>query len=66
VAPVTRGQRLVAITWIQSLVPDAEERSILTSLGDALITLQAANASEPALNRLRQVQHKLLRRWARA
>lgn len=66
VAPVTRGQRLVAITWIQSLVPDAEQRAILAGIGESVIALHAAGAADADVHRLRQVQHKLLRRWARS
>lgn len=66
VAPITRGQRLVAITWIQSLVPDAEQRAILAGIGDSVIAMHTAGAPDAAVTRLRQVQHKLLRRWARA
>jgi PKHD-type hydroxylase len=36
VAPVTRGVRLVAITWIQSSVADERFRAILFDLGRAM------------------------------
>ncbi|MFX9722000.1 2OG-Fe(II) oxygenase, partial [Acinetobacter baumannii] len=31
-APVTRGERRVAVTWVQSLVRSAEQRAILFDL----------------------------------
>lgn len=64
VEPVTRGHRLVAITWIQSLVRDGEARAILASLASSLVAMHDAGASEAELVKLRQVQHRLLRRWS--
>ncbi len=64
VAPVTRGTRRVAVTWIQSMVRDPEERSILIALGHALAAVTASGAPEAEVLRLRAVQHRLLRRWA--
>ena len=64
VEPVRRGVRLVAITWIQSLVPDEEERTTITDLGETIVRLQRAGVPEPELLRLRHLQHRLLRRWA--
>jgi PKHD-type hydroxylase len=64
VEPVRRGVRLVAITWIQSLVGDPEDRALVADLGDAILRLQRSGVPEPELLRLRHVQHRLLRRWA--
>lgn len=65
VEPVTRGRRLVAFTWLQSLVADTEARELLASLTLSLAELQAAGAPEDALLRLRAVHHRLTRRWVR-
>jgi PKHD-type hydroxylase len=35
VSPVTRGERLVAVTWVQSLVRDAARRELLYGLNAA-------------------------------
>lgn len=64
VEPVTRGSRTVAVSWIQSLVRDLEDRELLVSLATSLAELKAAGTSEAHLMRLRQVQHRLIRRWA--
>ncbi len=62
VAPVTRGERLVAVSWIQSLVRDPEHRAILHGLSQSASALEEqCNAEAP---RLRQLQYRLLRLWA--
>ncbi len=62
VAPVTRGERLVAISWIQSLVRDPEERAILHGLALSAATLERDGIGGEAA-RLRQLQFRLMRRW---
>ncbi len=39
VKPVTRGERLVAVTWVQSMVRSAEQRELLYQLNTARETL---------------------------
>ncbi len=41
VAPVTSGERLVAVTWIQSHVRDPQMRLILSELGEVVTYLRA-------------------------
>jgi PKHD-type hydroxylase len=60
VAPVTRGVRLVALTWIQSAVPDERLRAILFDLNGASKRAQALGDSELATN-LQKSYHNLLR-----
>lgn len=50
VAEVTRGERLVAITWIQSLVRDPDKRALLHELNQARETLlqEKPDAAETA------------------
>lgn len=64
VAPVTRGERLVAVTWIQSLVRDAAARDMLFELATALRELHARDPACAALDRIAAVRANLLRRWA--
>ncbi len=51
VLPVTRGQRLVAVTWVQSLVRDAAMRQVLFDLNAASRSLleQSPDAAESRL-----------------
>lgn len=60
VEPVTRGARLAAVLWIQSMVRDAEARRILIELDAAVRQL----GDHPSAVRLTGVYHNLLRRWA--
>ncbi len=41
VAPITRGTRLAAVTWIQSLIKEPERRQILYDLAQARQAIQA-------------------------
>lgn len=65
VAPVTRGQRICAITWIQSAVADTAARTLLYDLDRSIRGLTPARAKDdPDVDRLIHVYHNLLRRWA--
>lgn len=65
VAPVTRGERLAAFLWVQSLVADASSRALLFDLDQAIQALSRTHApDDPALLRLTAVYHNLVRRWA--
>lgn len=64
VAEVTRGERLVAVTWVQSMVRDPAKRELLYGLNRARERLmeQAPDAEQTA-----QVDHaytNLVRMWA--
>lgn len=61
---VTRGQRLAAVTWIQSNVRSTEQRQILFQLNQVHASLhqQAPNAAETGL--LLQAHSNLFRMWA--
>jgi PKHD-type hydroxylase len=60
VAPVTKGSRLVALTWIQSTVPDERLRSILFDLHIALKQADAG-ADNKLTTSLSRSYHNLLR-----
>jgi len=64
VAPVTRGERLASFFWIQSMVRDAGQRSLLFDLDRSIQDLSQAAPGAPALVRLTGTYHNLLRRWA--
>jgi PKHD-type hydroxylase len=64
VAPVTRGERLVAVTWIQSLVRDPAKRELLYELNLAREKLMH---DAPGADETNQVDHaytNLVRMWA--
>jgi PKHD-type hydroxylase len=66
VQPVTRGARLASFFWIQSMVRDDAERTLLFDLDLAIQRLGSDAPNHPALVQLTGVYHNLLRRWADA
>ncbi len=64
VAPVTRGARLAAFFWVQSLVRDDNKRRMLFELDTSIQTLTRTNADAGAVLQLTGVYHNLLRQWA--
>ncbi|MBL8268974.1 Fe2+-dependent dioxygenase [Steroidobacter sp.] len=66
VQPVTRGARIASFFWIQSMVRDDGQRTLLLDLDLAIQRLGADVKGHPALVQLTGVYHNLLRRWADA
>jgi len=66
VNPVTRGQRLASFFWIQSMVREDAQRTLLFELDTAIQQLGRAVPDHGALVQLTNVYHNLLRRWADA
>lgn len=67
VTPVTRGARIASFFWIQSLVGDEGERTLLFDLDQAIQALTPTVPPEDGtLIKLTGVYHNLLRRWAAA
>lgn len=64
VTPVTRGTRYASFFWVQSLVADDGQRTLLLELDRAIQGLTPTNAEHPALPQLTGVYHNLLRRWS--
>jgi PKHD-type hydroxylase len=64
VAPVRRGQRLAAVTWVRSLVRDSAAREILFDLETARHRLFEQLGKTPELDLLSKTHANLLRRWA--
>ena len=64
VSPVTRGERLVAVTWVQSLVRDPARRELLYGLNLAREKLlqSAPNAEETA--QVNAAYLNLIRMWS--
>jgi PKHD-type hydroxylase len=66
VRPVTRGARLASFFWIQSMVRDDGQRTILFDLDSAIQRLNFDVRDHPSTVQLTGVYHNLLRRWADA
>jgi PKHD-type hydroxylase len=64
VAPVRRGQRLVSITFIESLVPDEFQRTQLYELSE-VAALEGLKMNWDSRVRLDSVRNNLLRLWTR-
>jgi PKHD-type hydroxylase len=65
VTPVTRGARLAAFFWIESLVADESARTMLFDLDQTIQSLTPRlGAQDMELLRLTGLYHNLLRRWA--
>lgn len=64
VAPVTRGLRVGSFFWIQSMVRDDTQRTLLFDLDLSIIRLTQAVPGDPALVSLTGTYHNLLRMWA--
>lgn len=63
VEPVTRGTRLAAIFWIQSMVRDEPKRDLLYDLSEILGAVRPKLA-QAEIMALTSVYHNLLRTWA--
>ena len=61
---VTRGERLVAVTWVQSLVRDPGQREVLFELYQAREQLLRDQPGAEATKRLSRAYINLVRMWA--
>jgi PKHD-type hydroxylase len=66
VKPVTRGARLASFFWIQSMIRDDSQRTLLFDLDTAIQHVSQTSSDPSASVRLTGVYHNLLRRWADA
>lgn len=64
VRPVTRGTRLASFFWIQSMVRDDGQRTLLFDLDMAIQRLNQDVPEHPSTLQFTNVYHNLLRRWA--
>ena len=63
VKPVTRGARVAAFLWIQSMVRDDGQRTLLFDLDTAIQKLNRDLPDHGALVQLTGVYNNLIRRW---
>lgn len=64
VAPVTRGARVAAVLWVQSLVRDAGQRQILLDMARAAQAIRQRNPTAAELMLVDASYHNLMRMWA--
>jgi PKHD-type hydroxylase len=64
VEPVTSGARVASFFWIQSMLRDDGERTLLFDLDTAIQRLMAESPDSPVAVQLTAVYHNLIRRWA--
>ena len=64
VSPVTSGARVGCFFWVQSMVRDDGERTILFDLDQAIQGFSLERPNHPSGVQLMSVYHNLLRRWA--
>jgi PKHD-type hydroxylase len=63
VEPVTRGVRLAAVTWIQSLIRDPNQREILFDLDSTRQMLFQKYGKTPEFDLISKSHANLLRQW---
>ncbi|MDF1781790.1 MAG: Fe2+-dependent dioxygenase [Alcanivoracaceae bacterium] len=66
VTAVSRGARLASFFWVQSMVRDDGQRTLLFDLDMAIQRVRHASPEKSAEVQLTGVYHNLLRRWADA
>ena len=64
VSPVTRGERLVAVTWVQSLVRDAARRELLYELDAAREKLLQSSPEATETAQVNAAYLNLIRMWS--
>jgi PKHD-type hydroxylase len=64
VTPVTNGARTSSFFWIQSMVRDDGQRTLLFDLDMSIQRVTQAMPDDPSIVQLTGVYHNLLRRWA--
>ena len=64
VKPITQGTRICAFFWIQSLVKEDSDRSLLFDLDTSIQRLESDHPEHPSGVSLNGVYQNLLRRWS--
>ena len=64
VEPVTKGSRVVGITWVESLIRDPAHRKIVFDLANAIDDLETRHGTTSEIGVLRQTHYNLIRTWA--
>jgi PKHD-type hydroxylase len=65
VTPVTRGTRLASFFWLQSMIRDTNDRSLIYDLDTAIQALaERLGRDDPETVKLTGIYHNLIRTWA--
>lgn len=64
VRPVIKGERCVAVSWMQSMVKDAESRKMLFDIQQVIDSLRTVDLQSAEAHLLQQTHSNLLRMWA--
>lgn len=65
VTPVTRGARVASFFWLQSMIRDAQARSMIYDLDNAIQALvERLGRDDPETVKLTGIYHNLIRTWA--
>ena len=64
VRPVTRGARVASFFWLQSMIRDDGQRTLLFDMDTAIQRIARDMPDHPSAVQLTGVYHNLLRRWA--
>ena len=62
---VVRGERRVAVTWMQSLIPEADRRALLYEIYLAKESLRASDPDAESTVKVEQSYCNLMRMWSR-
>ena len=64
VTPVTKGERLVAVTWVQSLIKNHEQRDLLYQLSKTREKMLRKDPNSEDTKRIDNVYVNLVRMWS--
>jgi PKHD-type hydroxylase len=65
VTPITRGSRVASFFWLQSMIRDAQARSMIFDLDTAIQGLVGRlDRNDPEIVKLTGIYHNLIRYWA--
>ena len=63
VAPVTRGERLVVVGWVRSLIRRGDQREMLFDIEQMIAQMREAGGDRVVMARLLKTRANLLRMW---
>ena len=64
VTPVTSGARVASFFWVQSMIRDDAQRTLLFDLAVSIQQLSRDVPKHPSVVQLTGVYHNLVRQWA--